>query len=329
MNRILKLIPYVLLSLTSINCVETIISVRVFPDGRYQMEFASKGDSTDIFDSDFLHPAGMQWSSFANIQHQDDGDEPIYSLVSTAILEGAVSFSDPNSPVPLRYPVSLQKSEGLISTSYHFTQTFVGRKAYQKYPKFAKNLDVASHDSTHWIAEALLYITQQSMVDLQNSPQCRLNTNLFERIQNHFRGVFYRVNELNLFEDLTHRNTFIREAFSPFTGSLPDTYIESLYSAMDIYESELRVTAGLQDDEFVYQLILPGVITETNADSLSGDTLKWFFNLQQFINDDYTMTATSLMYSTKRIQLLVIIGALIILSVLILLVKNRKNHEIH
>ena len=34
-----------------LNCVETLITVNVFPDGAYHMKFHSEGDKKDIFES--------------------------------------------------------------------------------------------------------------------------------------------------------------------------------------------------------------------------------------------------------------------------------------
>ena len=39
-----------------LNCVETLITVNVFPDGAYHMKFHSEGDKKDIFDQDFPLP---------------------------------------------------------------------------------------------------------------------------------------------------------------------------------------------------------------------------------------------------------------------------------
>ena len=43
-----KLLLISLFSLASISCVETLISLNVFPDGKYHMKIVSSGDEEDI-----------------------------------------------------------------------------------------------------------------------------------------------------------------------------------------------------------------------------------------------------------------------------------------
>ena len=58
--RIPKLIILFLLSFFVLNCVETLITVNVFPDGAYHMKFHSEGDKKDIYDQDFpIYPGEL------------------------------------------------------------------------------------------------------------------------------------------------------------------------------------------------------------------------------------------------------------------------------
>ena len=70
-----------------------------------------------------------------------------------------------------------------------------------------------------------------------------------------------------------------------------------LYPEMDsiyqLLEDELQFTLDLMDDSFTFQLILPGKLEYSNSDSLLGDTLYWVFGLDDFMNDDFIMSAKS------------------------------------
>ena len=79
----------------------------------------------------------------------------------------------------------------------------------------------------------------------------------------------------------------------------PDLYpeMDSIYKSL---EDELKITLDLDGDNFDFQLILPGVLTSTNADSLAGDTLFWSFDLTNFMNEDYVMSAESSIKYPKR-----------------------------
>ena len=88
-------------------------------------------------------------------------------------------------------------------------------------------------------------------------------------------------------------------------------------------EDELYITLDLIDDNFSIQLILPGILESTNADSLAGDTLFWSFHLEDYMNDDYTFSASSGISYPARQKLGVVI--LLILIVFFLGIKLKNN----
>jgi hypothetical protein len=321
-------LPILLLigAFSSLQCVETLITVKVFPNGQYLVNFTTRGDSADVFDHDFPHPTGSQWSNRVRKETASDDSNIIWIQESEALLTDT-SFLPTASPAPLAHPLTVVKQEGLFSTTYSLEQTFIGRRAYQKYPEFAKSLDsqLIDKDSTRWIAEALYYMVTEAMNDLQADTSLSIAPSLLERIQNHLRGVFYRVNERSMYEDLSRWQIFLQSSLKPFLAQLPSHYLPALLTAVQVYREELIVTNGLQDDNFIYQALLPGRVIETNADSIFGDTLKWYFTLEDFINDDYKIQASSILYSTRRIQAGILVAALVVLGILIYLYKKRST----
>ena len=81
-------------------------------------------------------------------------------------------------------------------------------------------------------------------------------------------------------------------------------------------EDELGITLGLFDDSFEFQLILPGILESNNADSLAGDTLFWSLNLENYLTEDYILTAESgISYPGRQkwgVALFIILGLLFI-----------------
>jgi len=292
------------------------------------MEIFSRGDSLDIFNQDFPHPQNHNWST--NLDYKaGDNDEVVWSMKSLAVLEGITSFNVSNLPGPVKHGIIVEKEDHYLSTTYKISHVFKGRRAFSKYPVFAKSLGEAAPDSASWISEALLYIFSQAISDLQSGNYYRLDPLLFERIQHSLLGIFSRVDQktLNpyfLIEDLNQRELFIRSSLRPFAPDLPAGYMDTLIMTMKRYENELTVTADLKDDAWIYQVLMPGVVTHTNADSIAGDTLKWKFSLEDFINDDLVITAESIKYSTKSLQILIISGLAVILIILFFWWKGKK-----
>ena len=303
------------------SCVETIIYVQVHPDGRYAMNFITKGDSTDVFNHDFPHPSGSVW--ITNVEKTPGEDDDIWVMKTSGMANGALLFTArEDSLTTLQHPLQVERKEGYFTTRYTLRNVFKGRQVYRKYPAFGRSLQDSDKDSTRWLDEALYYICTTAISDLQNDPERSINSDLSERVLNHIHNTLARVSQKDLFEELVNKQNFIDQMLKPFRRDLPLGYSTLLSRATDIYEEELELTSNLQDDQFKYKVTLPGVITSTNADTISGDTLKWTFGLQQYVNDDYVITAASVVYSSQRIQVAVLCTAVLFLIILFLAYKR-------
>ena len=336
--RIFKLILLPIILFFSFQCVETLITVNVFPDGNYHMQFLSKGDKQDIYDSDFPIPNKDPWLYEISKSKTQNNDDSIYVASAEAILSGATIFhSALEGPGVQRHPIMVNKNEGVFSTSYELLKVFSGRKVQQKYPLLAKAMSQASSDSIDMLIETeiIMYCLKMGMQDIQDKYPIRELTQ--QRILNHFRGVFYKAEEednlfgiLNSSSNVEKNNFVIPESlikvnFRPFDNLLPQNYVNECIQAMTPYINEANITVSLNDDSYKFACTLPGRIAYSNADSTKNDTLWWSFTTQDFLNDDYVIKAASVVYYQTKIQRIVVGSALVILFVLIFLSKKRKQ----
>ncbi len=333
-----KLVLLFFTAFISFQCVETLITVRVFPDGKYLMQFRSEGDEKDIYDRDFPIPAGGKWASDIVQKGDPESGETVHIISSQAILNGSTTFHDANKgPAPQRHPITVKKWSNFFSTQYSFNQIFKGRGIHNKYPLLAKSMSDTGKEGLNEKVETeiIMYCLQMGLENLQDDHG--LDDLLIERILNHFRGVFYKAEEEgNLFgvlNDSTARGNesfvlpaqLIKINFRPFSKDLPAGFPELCMAAMMPFVQEANITVKLHDDSFKFAGILPGVITASNSDSVSNDTLWWTFGSDAFINDDYVIEAASIVYHPKRIQIAIAIGALGILLGLVFISKRRKS----
>ena len=332
--RIPKIFFLILLSFFMLNCVETLITVNVFPDGAYHMKFHSEGDKKDIFDQDFPLPNNDPWLYETNENEEDS----VYSITSQSVLSGTTNFHSANKgPAVQRHSIIVNKKEKLLFTSYDLLKIFKGRGVSKKYPLLSKVMNNTSSDSIDLLVETeiIMYCLQMGMKDIRDKFSIKELTE--KRILNHFRGVFYKAEEEgNLFGILNNtsddkNNEFflprelIKTNFRPFIDILPNNYVLSCLNAMEPYINEANITLGLNDDTFKFACTLPGQITHSNADSTSNDTLWWSFSSEEFIDEDFVIEASSIIYFQNRIQRIIVGSALIILLGLILISKQRKN----
>lgn len=322
----------------SFQCVETLITVRVFPDGKYLMQFRSEGDEKDIYDRDFSLPAGGKWASDIVQKGDKESGETVHIITSQAILKGATTFHDANKgPAPQRHPIVVEKTSYLFSTQYTLNKTFKGRGIHNKYPLLSKAMsDTGKEDLNEKVeTEIIMYCLKMGLENLKDDHE--LDNLLIERIINHFRGVFYKAEEAgNLFGILDESNAggnesfvlpaqLIETNFRPFSKDLPEGFADICMAAMMPFVSEANITVKLHDDSFKFAGVLPGVITASNADSVSNDTLWWTFGSDAFIHDDYVIEAASIVYHPKRVQMAVVFGAIGILLGLVFISKRRKS----
>jgi len=318
-----RIILILFICLIAPSCVEHLVTVRVLPDGRYTMKFVTKGDSTDVFNDDFPHPFGNAWTTHIETEIKDE--ETTWIMETSGLLSGPVAFSSgENSPVQLAHPIDVKRIPGWIGTRYSVIQFFKGREVFRKYPKFGDNIGNSEDDSTEWVGEALYYIGTTAINDLQEDSTTMLENTLAERLENYIRGYVDRKNFTELYSIGDESSLFVDDVLQPFLAQLPENYPVAYQNAVNRYSKEMRITGQLRDDQFKFHIFLPGMVTSTNADSIVGDTLMWTFGLKDFMNDDYILEAQSIVYSKKRIQLLIITVTLLVLIIAIILIKFRR-----
>jgi len=70
---------------------------------------------------------------------------------------------------------------------------------------------------------------------------------------------------------------------------------------------------------------MPGEIFSGNSLSMSQDTLIWKFGLDSLLNVNYTLSATSVVYSKKKIQKTSILVVFFLLIFGIIVVNKQKT----
>ena len=332
LNR--KILILLFATFFSFQCVETLISVKVFPSGEYLMKFRSEGDEKDVYNDDFVLPKDNNWAVEAKEKQNPDSEETIFILESQALLVGeTIFYPKDKGPSPQRHPINVKKIDHFFSTTFEMNKVFKGRQVSQKYPLLSQAMADAGTDSIYEKVESeiIMYCLSAAL------EQIEIEELLKDRILNHFRGVFYKAEEEGkLLQILDGSNTvnhekfslpekLIRENFIPFEPLLSSNFIDSCISKMKPYIKEANITVELHDDTFKFAGILPGLITKSNSDSVKNDTLWWIFSADDFLNDDYMIEAASVIYYPKRVQLIVVIVAGVLLLTLFIYYRKRKS----
>jgi hypothetical protein len=197
-----------------------------------------------------------------------------------------------------------------------------------KSPLLSESLLTDKMDSIQWVPEALMNIIDSTLTQIYQMPDFQNMPYEQDRLSNHFMNTFYHIqSELLLNELSENRKTFITRTLKPFP-LLNSNFIQIFEAKMKSYESKIENIIHLKDDHFKLSLILPGAIFQSNAKTLNGDTLQWEFTLKDFLNQDYNMTAKSMIYSVKDFQKIIILSTLFLLiGIWIIFRKSKSKHR--
>ena len=314
---------YVFLSLfllVNISCVENIIFIQVYPDGQTYLRFFSVGDSTDIHDKDFQHPFKNNWngnSSF-NLSKTDS----LWKITTEAIYNDSIFVFRPQNS--LSFNIQRTEEEKALSSFYNIKMDFIGRNIKTHYPLLYKALNDNKLDSLEWLPEAMTVIINLSLIDLENDTAKNNYKINRPRLVNHFKNSFTRI---TTFEDLKYiqknRLEFIKTTIKPF--KIGDEFSKDLAEKMKMHENYLKASLDLKDDSFVVKILMPGEILSANSLTMNQDTLIWKFGLDSLLNEDYSLQATSVLYSKKKIQKTSILIVCFLLILGIILVTKQKR----
>ena len=310
----------ILFAMLNISCVENIITIHVYPDGRTYLKIVSLGDSTDIYDNDFIHP----------LQNQITNNSSFNLLKKDSLWEATTKFIYKDSTFNFNPSTSLgfnfyrSKQNTALSILYNFKMEFIGRVLKENYPSLYIALQNNNLDSLQWLPEAMTVIIDRSLIDIKNENFNIKNKFDKERLVNHFKNAFARITTFKELEDIQkNRLDFIKNTIKPF--KLDEDFAIELTEKMKIHENHLKASLGLKDDSFMIKLLMPGEMLETNAMSINQDTLIWKFGLDSLLNDNYILSANSVIYSKEKIQKTSILIACFLLIFGIILMNKQKK----
>ena len=290
-------------------CVENLIHISVLPNGKYSIKYNSIGDKSDLENDDFLHPENtdlIKWSSTMLSLEKDSIRPDSLNWERETIVKEPISqkMSFTNSE-SLIYDIDVIKSEYFFWDNYRFDSTINSLAIDDKYPSIVEFLDIEA-DSLSWIAPAKEYIIKTSLKEYDN--EAKLNTIFREKINNQIDSYFEYAIEKNLVEKFDKDSSIIlKDALRPIANTLPRNFFKEITILIDQYEKDFTKNTALMNDYFQFNIKLPGIVRQNNAESISGSLLVWSFDFDDIAKDEFKMYANSIRINKLRIQLLLVI----------------------
>ena len=280
------------------SCVENRIYIHLHPDQQTYFKFESRGDSTDVFDQDFLHPKNIPgWNSLSKTVEK--GSEKNWYLITEGILKDTSRVFFYIDKAPLGYSFKKNITKSWISTKYDFKLIFSGRRIKTEYPRLYEAILSEKLDSLNWLPEALTILMHKGLEDLDRDSLIPEQSLWNKRLVNHMKNSFARMTRIEDLEYIqSNREQFLTDLLKPFNVNkdLP----ANLARHMEKHEKILKASMDLNDDSFLIKILMPGQIISTNATSTKKDTLIWNFGLDSLLSDAYILRARSIVYAIDR-----------------------------
>ena len=306
-------------------CVEHKFFFHLSPDGGYGVNYSAHGDKSDLRDHDFTMPSGFEWAIHSTMDQieVESYDYSAHKLFNrnetfpTSFYNGDSIYSKSL----LQHPTIIKHSNWFFWEKYKFEVKFVGRKVESKYPLVRQFMEDIENPPTGWIREVLIYLLTETL----NQTDLEWNTRpiITAELNNWIEETLQSVNDSTIFEELDYyKNLGLDVIMQP----APPILYNEMDSIFKTLEDELKITMDLFDDSFEFQLILPGILELNNADSLAGDTLFWSLNLENYLNEDYILSAESSIIYPGRLKWSITL--FIIFGLLYIVIRMRKKYLI-
>ena len=312
------------LALVFVSCVENKVFIHVHPDGQTFFKFESRGDSLDVSDGDFVHPYHLKnWAT--EISTVQTENETNWRRITKGIVYDSVIVLQSPGGSQLGYKFHKSKISSWYKDSYEVKVVIEGRRIKQDYPQLYNAVLTDKMDSLNWLPEALTVLMYKGLKDIGHDSLSPEQSLWNHRLVNHLRNSFAKFSSLKDLERIQKdRVDYLEKLLAPFhvDPSLP----AELAINREKHEKILRTSLDLEDDFFIWKVLLPGSLFATNATRVVGDTLIWELGLDSLLSHNYTLYGSTVIYTPDKIQISLIFSLILgwILLVIIIWFFSRK-----
>ena len=320
----MKLNSIILFSLLFLyGCVQNTIAIHVSPNGSFDMVIHAHGDENDILDNDFPITNILNNPNWSITSTIDSNDVDTHDII-------AKKHFSPNANIPqnfsinkklkihpmLKHDIDVTYRNWILYKTYTINILFHSREVDDKYPKLINLIKDPEGSHKGWMQEVFFYLFQEtlhrSQIEFNQKAiiQRELNTWLQQEVATKTDSTIFEY-----FDDLKEDGLDLM--MHPINPNLYNE-IDSIFNYL---ETEYQVTQKLIDDDFEIKITLPGILKTSNHKEKNLDTLKWIFNLNDFMNSDYEINAKSIITYKSRS----IIAALLSFIILIILIIKKQR----
>jgi len=320
-------------------CREITVTTKVNKDGSFTRTIKVTGDSSSVFKPDLPYPVDGTWVKTVVKDTTDNGDY-ILSYTKTyknSDLLNTELSQDTSWRKHLERNVAIDKSFGFFYSYITFCETYKAVKPFEKfnYPNklsaeemlylSGNKIPLTASDSLkdkqvsdkfeelliEAIANEIIITLEEGIIKL-NDPQLKPeNVEVYRDSIEHKLDDYYE--NMNVYIDF-YKEWTNNESVNKLKKLEPPLFME-LNKKVSILLNSIFM------DSYSQTVEMPGLITETNSISVTGNKVSWKVNGDKFIFHDYVMKVESRVVNRWPF---IVSGLFLFLVLILLVVKARK-----
>lgn len=332
--------PFLLGLLIISGCREITVTTRVNEDGSFTRFIKITGDSADVFKKDLPYPIDDSWSRNSMKDSTENGK---FIVVYTKSYEDSDQLNteikqDTGWMKGLKRNVSINKRFGFFYSYLTFSETYIAIKPFEKlnYPNklsseemlilSGNKIPITANDSlkeekvSDRFEELLIEAIADEVISTLEEGIKSLNDPQLDPAS----VVIYRDSiENNLVEYFEKMEVFI-DFYKDWTGNESVIKLKSLEPPL-FEELDQKVSFLLNSifmDSYSQTVEMPGLITQTNANSVTGNKVSWNVGSDHFFFDDFEMLVESRVVNTWAF---VLAGFFVFVVIILLFTKINRS----
>jgi hypothetical protein len=327
--------------LTLCACREITVRTTVHEDGSFTRTVTITGDSAEVYRDNLPYPVDTSWSMKVS---KDTVDTAKYVLTYTKHFRDAAEL-DHEIKTDTGWMKELSRR---IEIRKHFA-FFYSRLVYKEVYSASNPFTMLAWKD-HISDEDYIWVTRQKAVQnpsdsvrekraedtvinyLMESAAAEVEKILSDGISR-LKDPGLDPTQVHLYSD-SIKNVLTRwdmkdpqgliDYYAKWTGNPAVLRLKELQPAIfEEFGKKARFLDQLFSmEEFHIEVTLPGMITQTNSNTLKGNTVRWDVHLMSFLLEDQVMTAESKVMNTWAY---ILAGFIILGLIIVLVIRTRKN----
>jgi hypothetical protein len=312
------------------SCRDIRTTTRIFSDGSCERIVTVMGDSSAAWDLSYPVPHDSTWS----MKYNNNADPKTYTAVKRfehiSDLDRELS-EKPDSLYQVQISIRLKKNFRWFSTIFRYEEVYKAANPFPDYP-ISKYLNPD---------ELTLYYSNEDTLDLDDRVDEWYDHAMFNEFFQKLESDIDSLNRPELTRTMIEakRDTLsklldkdipeeqIPEIFESVLGTKVVLHLsEEIKSHLNLLEKKGSFIINLYGN-YENQVIMPGLVFDTNAKILEGNTVTWKFESRRFLWEDYTMWVESRVVNRWAMIVTGILSVILVAGLIFGAIFKKKIQE--